>query len=65
MERVNDLQSFIAENCSSPLPAISVTAPEKQAAGTATAAGKESASTEENASGKESPHCEDGDLPER
>ncbi|XWS56815.1 hypothetical protein CRYUN_Cryun09bG0118200 [Craigia yunnanensis] len=52
------------ENCSSPLPAKSVTAPEKQVASTATAAGKESASTEANDSGKESPHCEDGDLPE-
>ncbi|EOY17558.1 Zinc finger family protein / RNA recognition motif-containing protein isoform 5 [Theobroma cacao] len=52
------------ENCSSPAPAISVTAPEKQAASTANAAGKESASTEENGSGKESPHCEDGDLQE-
>ncbi|XVF41390.1 hypothetical protein PTKIN_Ptkin01aG0276400 [Pterospermum kingtungense] len=52
------------ENCSSPVPAISVTPPEKQSAGTtATAAGKESASTEENGNGKESPHCEEGDIP--
>ncbi|XP_022747489.1 zinc finger CCCH domain-containing protein 53-like isoform X2 [Durio zibethinus] len=52
------------ENCSSPLPAVSTTALEKQATSTATAAGKESVSAEENGSGKESPHCEDGDLPE-
>ncbi|XP_022745031.1 zinc finger CCCH domain-containing protein 53-like isoform X2 [Durio zibethinus] len=51
------------ENCSSPVPAMSVFTPEKQAASTATAFGKESASTEDNGSGEESLHCEDGDLP--
>ena len=65
LEKINDSQSFIAENCSSPVSALSATASEKQAVSTATASGKESASTEENGSGKESPHCEDGYLPER
>ncbi|XP_022764920.1 zinc finger CCCH domain-containing protein 53-like isoform X2 [Durio zibethinus] len=53
------------ENCSSPVPAVSATAPEKQAASTGgAAADKESANTEENGRSKESPHSEDGDLPE-
>ncbi|PPS08216.1 hypothetical protein GOBAR_AA12423 [Gossypium barbadense] len=47
------------ENSSSPVPAISVTAAEKQ-----TSTGKETVSSEENGSEKESPHCEDGNLPE-
>ncbi|GMI84931.1 hypothetical protein like AT3G51950 [Hibiscus trionum] len=52
------------ENCSSPMPAILVTASEKQTTSTASSAGKESVGTEENVSDKESPHCEEGDLPE-
>ncbi|GKV06254.1 hypothetical protein SLEP1_g18155 [Rubroshorea leprosula] len=45
----------LPENCSSPIPAISVTAPpEKQATNGAAAS-----SSEESGSGKESPHCED------
>ncbi|XVE99891.1 hypothetical protein REPUB_Repub03eG0240300 [Reevesia pubescens] len=52
------------ENCSSPVQAVSATAPEKQAASIATAAGKEVAGTEENGSGKETPHCEVGNLPD-
>lgn len=64
LPQFHNSQEAPQENCSSPAPAISVTAPEKQAASTANAAGKESASTEENGSGKDSPHCEDGDLPE-
>ncbi|MBA0751282.1 hypothetical protein Gogos_000217 [Gossypium gossypioides] len=47
------------ENSSSPVPATSVTAAEKQ-----TSTGKETVSSEENGSEKESPHCEDGNLPE-
>ncbi|OMO90137.1 hypothetical protein COLO4_19331 [Corchorus olitorius] len=53
------------ESCSSPVPTVSVTAPEQQAVTTATACRKESVGTEENGgTRKESPHCEDGDLPE-
>ncbi|GKU92239.1 hypothetical protein SLEP1_g5995 [Rubroshorea leprosula] len=51
----------LGENCSSPIPAISVTAPpEKQATNVAT-----TGNSEESGSGKESPqsHCEDS-LPE-
>ncbi|XP_040965810.1 zinc finger CCCH domain-containing protein 23 isoform X2 [Gossypium hirsutum] len=47
------------ENSSSPVPATLVTAAEKQ-----TSTGKETVSSEENGSEKESPHCEDGNLPE-
>ncbi|KAK8485353.1 hypothetical protein V6N11_025391 [Hibiscus sabdariffa] len=52
------------ENCSSPVPAVSANASEKQSVSTATAVGKESASVEDNGTGKESPHREDGNLPE-
>lgn len=50
----------LAENSSSPVPATSVTAAEKQMS-----TGKETVSSEENGSDKESPHCEDGNLPDR
>ncbi|KAE8708951.1 Zinc finger family protein / RNA recognition motif-containing protein isoform 2 [Hibiscus syriacus] len=52
------------ENCSSPVPALSVNAFEEQAESTATAVVKESASVEDNGTGKESPHHEDGYQPE-
>ncbi|KAJ6307353.1 hypothetical protein OIU76_017196 [Salix suchowensis] len=51
------------ENCSSPLPAISVTAPpEKQISNSSS--GKEYSGSEDNGSGKESSHGEDSDLQE-
>ncbi|KAE8689644.1 putative calcium-transporting ATPase 11, plasma membrane-type-like [Hibiscus syriacus] len=52
------------EHCSSPVPALSVNASEKQAECNATAVGKESASFEVNGTSKESPHREDGKQPE-
>ncbi|KAE8702613.1 zinc finger CCCH domain-containing protein 53-like isoform X2 [Hibiscus syriacus] len=56
--QVTHLQSPIAENCSSPMPAISVIVVEKQTASTASSAGKELSDTEENGRDKESPQCE-------
>ncbi|KAK8542292.1 hypothetical protein V6N13_137133 [Hibiscus sabdariffa] len=52
------------ENCSSPMPVISVTTAEKPTSSTASSAGKESSGPEENGSDRESPQCEGGDLPE-
>ncbi|XP_061960337.1 zinc finger CCCH domain-containing protein 22-like isoform X1 [Populus nigra] len=51
------------ENCSSPMPAISVTAPTEKQISNANS-GKECTSSEENGSGKESSHGEDSDLQE-
>ncbi|XP_031284724.1 zinc finger CCCH domain-containing protein 53 isoform X1 [Pistacia vera] len=49
------------ENCSSPLPTISVN-PFSQKQATNGSIGKETASSEENSSGKESSNSEDGDV---
>ncbi|KAE8679339.1 hypothetical protein F3Y22_tig00111402pilonHSYRG01239 [Hibiscus syriacus] len=54
--QVTDSQSSIAENCSSPMPAIVVTAAEKQ---TTSTAGKKSVGTEESGSDKEGTDCEE------
>ncbi|KAI9398622.1 hypothetical protein POPTR_003G204300v4 [Populus trichocarpa] len=51
------------ENCSSSMPATSVTAPPEKQISNATS-GKEYTSSEENGSGKESSHGEDSDLQE-
>jgi hypothetical protein len=58
------LGCFVAENCSSPMPAISVAAPTEKQISNANS-GKECTSSEENGSGKESSHGEDSDLQER
>jgi len=58
------LDCFVSENCSSSMPATSVTAPPEKQISNATS-GKEYTSSEENGSGKESSHGEDSDLQER
>ncbi|KAJ6944559.1 zinc finger CCCH domain-containing protein 53-like isoform X3 [Populus alba x Populus x berolinensis] len=58
------LDCFVSENCSSSMPATSVTAPPEKQISNATS-GKEYSSSEENGSGKESSHGEDSDLQER
>ena len=50
---------FVAENCSSPVPAVSITAPSERQAGVS---GKESNCSEENGSGKDSSHGEESNL---
>lgn len=63
LTQFHNSQEAPQENCSNPVLAVSATASEKQAAST-TAVAKESASVEENGTSKESPNCEDANLPE-
>ncbi|KAK8484773.1 hypothetical protein V6N13_092479 [Hibiscus sabdariffa] len=64
LPQFHNSQEAPQENCSSPVPAVSANASEMQVVSTGTVAGKASASDEENGTGKESPHLEDGSLPE-
>lgn len=61
LPQFHNSQQAPRENCSSPLPVVSVTAPDKQSAGSST--GKDSACTEENGNGRDSFHGEEGDFP--
>ncbi|TYJ31076.1 hypothetical protein E1A91_A06G172700v1 [Gossypium mustelinum] len=63
LPQFHNSQEAAQENCSNPVLAVSATASEKQAVST-TAIAKESASVEENGTSKESPNCEDANLPE-
>ncbi|KAE8686352.1 Zinc finger family protein / RNA recognition motif-containing protein isoform 6 [Hibiscus syriacus] len=63
LHQFHNSQEAPQENCSSPVPALSTNASEKQVVSTGTDAGKAS-SGEENVTGKESPHLEYGNLPE-
>ncbi|GMJ14501.1 hypothetical protein like AT3G51950 [Hibiscus trionum] len=64
LPQFHNSQEAPQENCSSPVLPVSMNASEKQVVSTGTDAGKESASVEENGTVKESPHREDGNLPE-